>query len=96
MAPNATPKLHATMIVVTIVVKLNSRENNSPMLGRLKVPAAFFAAHFGDSGRNGRIIISGIAGTMPLINAWRPSGHGCVDHLGTTLRMVRDGIPQLG
>lgn len=43
-------------------------ENSSAMLGRLSVPAAFFAAHLGDSGRNGRITISGSAGMMPLIS----------------------------
>ncbi|MBK8096792.1 MAG: PKD domain-containing protein [Planctomycetes bacterium] len=34
--------------------------------------------------------------TMPLHNPWRSLGQGCVDHLGMPLRMLRDGIPQLG
>lgn len=34
--------------------------------------------------------------TMPRANPWRSTGAGCIDHLGTTMRMLRDGIPQLG
>ena len=56
------------MIVVSRVVRRYSGENNSQMLGRLSVPAAFFACHLGDSGKNGRITISGIAGISPLIS----------------------------
>jgi hypothetical protein len=41
------------------------------MLGRLSVPATFFARHAGDSGKNGRIRISGIAGINPDINVRR-------------------------
>ena len=33
-----------------------------------------FACHFGDSGRNGRITISGIAGINPLISVYRHTG----------------------
>jgi len=58
------------MIVVTSVVRRNSGENNAPRLGRRSVPAALLAAHLGDSGRNGRITIKGIAGMMPLISVW--------------------------
>ena len=50
------------MIVVTIVVRRSSGENSAAMLGRLSVPALFFCCQIGDSGRNGRIRISGIAG----------------------------------
>ena len=68
IAPNAAPKLHANMIVVTIVVRRNCGANSSPMLGRLSVPAAFFSRQTGDSGRNGRMTISGIAGITPDIS----------------------------
>ena len=43
----------------------------SPNRGRRKVPAAFFAAHAGDSGRKGRITIKGIAGIRPEISVYR-------------------------
>ena len=56
------------MIVVTMVVRRSCGEKSSAMLGRLSVPAAFFSAHSGDSGRNGRIRISGIAGITPDIS----------------------------
>ena len=42
--------------------------NSSIKLGRCSVPAAFMAAHLGDSGRNGRMIISGMAGMIPEIS----------------------------
>ena len=38
------------------------------MLGRFSVPAAFFCCQIGDSGRNGRMRISGMAGITPDIN----------------------------
>jgi len=38
------------------------------MAGRRSVPDAFFCCHAGDSGRNGRIRISGSAGITPEIN----------------------------
>ena len=76
------------MIVVTIVVRRNSGENSSPMLGRCSVPAAFFAAHLGDSGRNGRMMISGIAGISPLISVYR--------HAGLRIRRsARGSIPEI-
>ena len=56
------------MIVVTIVVRRSSGENSSAMLGRRSVPAARFCAQTGDSGRNGRIAISGMAGIRPDIS----------------------------
>ena len=56
------------MIVVTIVVCANRGWNSSPKLGRFSVPASFFSRHAGDSGRNGRIRISGIAGMTPDIS----------------------------
>ena len=60
--------MHANMIIVTMVVRRSSGANSPAMLGRLSVPADFLAAHFGDSGRNGRITISGIAGIKPDIS----------------------------
>ena len=69
MAPNAAPKLHANMIVVTIVVRAELRARTArAMLGRLSVPACFFCCQIGDSGRNGRMTISGIAGITPDIS----------------------------
>ena len=38
------------------------------MLGRFKVPAAFLPAQAGDSGKKGRITISGMAGIRPDIS----------------------------
>src|SRR5579872_5125344 len=59
------------MIVVTIVVRRSRGSKSSVRLGRLSAPAAFFAAQAGDSGRNGRITISGMAGINPDINVYR-------------------------
>jgi hypothetical protein len=56
------------MIVVTIVVRANPGENNSAKLGRFKVPASFLACQAGDSGKKGRIMISGMAGISPDIS----------------------------
>ena len=53
------------MIVVTIVVRRNCGAKTSARLGRLSVPADFFAAQTGDSGKKGRITINGIAGIKP-------------------------------
>jgi hypothetical protein len=53
------------MIVVTMVVRRNSGVKSAAKLGRLRVPARFFSSHAGDSGRNGRISINGIAGMTP-------------------------------
>ena len=41
------------------------RPENSAKLGRFSVPFAFFSRQTGDSGRNGRTAISGIAGRRP-------------------------------
>ena len=71
IAPNAAAYAAAIITVVTIVVVRNCGWNNSPKLGRFSVPASFFAAHVGDSGRNGRMMISGIAGTTPDISVYR-------------------------
>ena len=71
MAPKAAPYAHANISVVMIVVRFSSGENNASTLGRCNVPAAFFARHAGDSGRNGRMMMSGIAGTTPEINVYR-------------------------
>jgi hypothetical protein len=59
------------MIVVTIVVRRRSLLNNAAILGRFNVPASFACCHFGDSGRNGRIKISGMAGMSPDISVYR-------------------------
>ena len=55
-------------IVVTIVVLRYCGAKSSPKLGRLSVPACFFACQAGDSGRNGRMIKSGSAGISPDIS----------------------------
>ena len=55
------------MIVVTIVVRASCGEKSSAKLGRFSVPSARFARHAGDSGRNVRIIINGMAGISPDI-----------------------------
>ncbi len=67
MAPNAAANAHAIMIVVTIVVLRNSGRKISPRPGRLSVPARFFSCQVGDSGRNGRMTMSGMAGMTPDI-----------------------------
>src|SRR5579872_3687046 len=59
------------MMVVTMVVCRRPGAKSSPILGRLSVPATFFSDHAGDSGRNGRIKINGIAGIKPDINVYR-------------------------
>jgi hypothetical protein len=68
IAPNAAPKLHANIRVVTRVVRRNSGRNSSRRLGRLSVPSAFFRCHAGDSGRKGRTRMSGSAGMRPEIS----------------------------
>ena len=47
------------------VVRTSAGLKSSRMLGRRNVPVAFFSAHTGLSGRNGRIRISGSAGITP-------------------------------
>ena len=47
-----------------------------PRLGRFSVPASFFSRHAGDSGRNGRIRISGSAGITPEIERVAPGLRG--------------------
>ena len=59
------------MIVVTMVVRRRSGLNSSAKLGRRSVPAALFCSQAGDSGRNGRIRISGNAGMTPDISVYR-------------------------
>ena len=68
MAPNAAPYANANINVVTIVVRRNCGVNSSAIDGRRSVPAAFFACQAGDSGRKGRMMISGSAGNTPEIN----------------------------
>ena len=43
-------------------------EQSRAKLGRWSVPASFFCCQTGDSGRNGRMMISGIAGSTPDIS----------------------------
>src|SRR5262245_37942634 len=59
-----------------IVVRRSSGANSSRKLGRFKVPASFFFCHEGDSGKNGRMTISGIAGINPDINVYRHAASG--------------------
>ena len=66
-------KLHVNIKVVTIVVRRRPGLNSSAMLGRLSVPAWRFFIHAGDSGKNGRITISGNAGIKPDIKRYRQS-----------------------
>ena len=47
------------------LVRRYAGANRAPRLGRFSVPAAFLAAQTGLSGRNGRMMISGIAGISP-------------------------------
>ena len=71
MAPNAAPYTAAIITVVTIVVRRKRGANSSPKLGRLSVPWRLRCSHNGDSGRNGRMIISGSAGANPDISVYR-------------------------
>src|SRR5262245_10507531 len=71
MAPNAMPSEQAKPMAVVIVVLRRSGANRAAMLGRLSVPALRLAAHTGDSGKNGRMTISGIAGIRPEISKYR-------------------------
>ena len=48
------------------------------MLGRLRVPAARLRSHAGDSGRNGRMMMSGMAGMTPDITVYRQGACGSV------------------
>ena len=63
--------MHANPIAVTIDVRANSGENSAAIVGRLSVPVLRFSAQTGDSGKNGRMMISGIAGMSPEINVYR-------------------------
>ena len=60
--------MQANPSAVTIVVRRSSGAKSAAMLGRLSVPAARLAAQIGDSGRKGRIRISGKAGIRPDIS----------------------------
>ena len=68
MAPNAAPYAIANITVVTIVVRRSAGANNSAMLGRRSVPASLRCRQTGDSGRNGRMRMSGTAGMTPDIS----------------------------
>ncbi len=48
-----------------MVVRRSSGVKSAASDGRRSVPAAFFSRQAGDSGRNGRIRISGSAGMTP-------------------------------
>src|SRR5689334_13981571 len=74
------------MIVVTTVVRRSWGEKSAPTLGRRSVPAAFFRRHAGDSGRNGRMTISGIAGISPDIIVYRQAD-GLAIHWGRVWRV---------
>ena len=50
---------------MTIVTRFRSPWKIAARLGRFSVPACFFARQAGDSGRNGRIRMSGSAGITP-------------------------------
>src|ERR1700733_14017504 len=76
MAPNAAPKLQANMIVLTIDVLRRSGRKISKNDGRRRVPLARFACQAGDSGRKGRIKISGMAGIKPESNVYRQATCG--------------------
>ena len=76
IAPNAAPYDIANISVVTIVVRRSSGANSAAMLGRLSVPDAFFCCQIGDSGRNGRMTISGIAGITPDMTVYRHGACG--------------------
>ncbi len=76
IAPNAAPYDIANISVVTIVVRRRSGAKSAAMLGRFSVPAAFFCCQIGDSGRNGRMKISGIAGTTPDMTVYRHTACG--------------------
>jgi hypothetical protein len=52
---------------VTSVTRRYCGAKSSAMLGRFSVPAARCAFQIGDSGRNGRITMTGIAGMTPVI-----------------------------
>ena len=51
-----------------MVVFASSGLKSSAMLGRLSCPAFRLRSHSGDSGSNGRMRISGMAGMMPEIS----------------------------
>ena len=53
------------------MVRLKAGENNSATLGRFSVPAAFRCAQTGDSGINGRMRMSGMAGITPESSVYR-------------------------
>ena len=59
------------MSVDTTVVRSKAGENSCMMLGRFNVPASFFCFQTGDSGRNGRMKMSGMAGSSPDIKVYR-------------------------
>ena len=69
----------ANISVVTSVVRRSSGENSSAKLGRLSVPASRFCCHAGDSGRNGRMMIKGMAGITPDISVYRQAACGSLD-----------------
>src|SRR5262245_37292372 len=54
-----------------IVVRRNSGDKSCRILGRFRVPACFFWAQIGDSGKNRRMRINGKAGMMPDMSVKR-------------------------
>jgi len=59
------------IVLFAIVVLRNTGRNSSAKLGRFNVPAFFFSAHAGDSGRNGRMMMRGRAGMTPESSVYR-------------------------
>jgi hypothetical protein len=68
MAPYARTKLQPTHSVTTHVVFRSDGSKSAAKRGRLNVPRSFFSFHTGDSGRNGRTTIRGMAGISPENN----------------------------
>ena len=53
------------MRTLFVPARRNCGEKSSAKLGRCSIPACFLATHAGDSGKNGRMMMSGIAGITP-------------------------------
>ena len=68
IAPNAAAYAAAIITVVTIVVRANAGVEQLREARALQRAGRFFSRQVGDSGRNGRIRISGIAGMTPDIS----------------------------
>ena len=71
MTPTAIPKLHAVSTVETIVTRRRPGANSGRSPGRRNPPSRRLRSHTGDSGRNGRTSMSGIAGISPHSSVYR-------------------------